>query len=130
MILGPSGENIYPELIETLFNNRPFVQESLVLSDEGGLAAMIKRDMELMAETLKVSVADAKESAATYLTHLRDEVNKELSSFSRIREVKLQDEPFQRTPTMKIKRYLYQIKQSLGGHKEGQDEGKGKDERN
>ena len=130
MILGPSGENIYPELIETLFNNRPFVQESLVLSDEGGLAAMIKLDLELMAENLKVSVADAKESAATYLTHLRDEVNKELSSFSRIREVKLQDEPFQRTPTMKIKRYLYKIKQSIGGHKEGQDEGKGKDERN
>lgn len=118
MILGPSGENIYPELIETLFNNRPYVQESLVLSGEGGLAAMIKLDVELMAENLKISVNDAKESAATYLAHLRDDVNKELSSFSRIREVSLQDEPFQRTPTLKIKRYLYQIKQSLSGHKD------------
>ncbi|MDD3941643.1 MAG: AMP-binding protein [Sphaerochaetaceae bacterium] len=110
MILGPSGENIYPELIETLINNRPYVQESLVLSDEGGLAAMIKLDLELMAENLKISVQDAKESAATYLVHLKEEVNKELSSFSRIRDVSLQDEPFQRTPTMKIKRYLYQIR--------------------
>lgn len=125
MILGPSGENIYPELIETLFNNRPYVQESLVLSDEGGLAAMIKLDLELMAENLKISVNDAKESASAYLTHLRDEVNKELSSFSRIRQVKLQDEPFQRTPTLKIKRYLYQIKQSLGGHKDGSHEDQG-----
>ncbi|MGE0075401.1 MAG: AMP-binding protein [Sphaerochaetaceae bacterium] len=113
MILGPSGENIYPELIETLINNRPYVQESLVIPGEGGLAAMIKLDFELMAENLKMSVTDAKDSAAAYLSHLRDEVNKELSTFSRIREVALQDEPFQRTPTMKIKRYLYNIKMSL-----------------
>lgn len=71
---------------------------------------MIKLDLELMAENLKISVQDAKESAATYLVHLKEEVNKELSSFSRIRDVSLQDEPFQRTPTMKIKRYLYQIR--------------------
>lgn len=117
MILGPSGENIYPELIETLFNNLPYVQESLVLSDEGGLAALIKLDFELMAEHLKMSVNDAKDSASTYLTHVREEVNKELSSFSRIRDVSLQDEPFQRTPTMKIKRYLYSLKQTLSGHR-------------
>lgn len=118
MILGPSGENIYPELIETLLNNKPYVQESLVLSGEGGLAALIKLDVELMAEHLKMSVNDAKESAGEYIAKVREEVNRELSSFSRIRDVSLQDEPFQRTPTMKIKRYLYSIKKSLGGHKD------------
>lgn len=126
MILGPSGENIYPELIENIFNNLPYVQESLVLSGEGGLAALIKLDFELMAENLKLSVNDAKESAATYLAHVREEVNKELSSFSRIRDVSLQDEPFQRTPTLKIKRYLYSIKQTLTGHR-GEDTNTGKE---
>lgn len=126
MILGPSGENIYPELIENIFNNLPYVQESLVLSGEGGLAALIKLDFELMAENLKLSVSDAKESAATYLAHVREEVNKELSSFSRIRDVSLQDEPFQRTPTLKIKRYLYSIKQTLTGHR-GEDTNTGKE---
>lgn len=117
MILGPSGENIFPETIETMINSRPYVQESLVLSNEGGLAALIKLDVELMAKNLRVSVHDAKESAMTYLSHLKDEVNKELSSFSRIREVTLQDEPFQRTPTLKIKRYLYQLKKTISGGK-------------
>ncbi len=122
MILGPSGENIYPELIETLLNTIPYVQESLVLSGEGGLAALIKLDFELMAEHLKLSVNDAKESASTYLTHIREEVNKELSSFSRIRDVSLQDEPFQRTPTLKIKRYLYSLKETLTGHKDDKNQ--------
>jgi long-chain acyl-CoA synthetase len=79
-----------------------------------------------MAENLKLSVNDAKESAATYLAHVREEVNKELSSFSRIRDVSLQDEPFQRTPTLKIKRYLYSIKQTLTGHR-GEDTNTGKE---
>ncbi len=113
MILGPSGENIYPELIETLINNRPYVQESLVVPGDGGLAAMIKIDLELMAENLKVSVGEARDEAAQYLSKIREEVNKELSAFSRISDVSLQDEPFQRTPTMKIKRYLYTLKNSI-----------------
>jgi long-chain acyl-CoA synthetase len=121
MILGPGGENIYPEAIEFLFNNRPYVLESLVLSDEGGLAAMIRLDLELMAENLKISIVDAKENAASYISQLKEEVNKELSSFSRVRQVELQKEPFQRTPTLKIKRYLYNLKQSLTQNKEEQE---------
>jgi long-chain acyl-CoA synthetase len=89
-----------------------------VLSGDGGLAALIKLDFELMAEQLKVSVQDAQENAASYLAHIREEVNKELSSFSRIRNVSLQDEPFQRTPTLKIKRYLYSLKETITGHKD------------
>ncbi len=113
MILGPSGENIYPELIEQLLNNQPYVEESLVVEGEGGLAAMIKLNLELMAEHLKMSLTDAKESAATYLNNLRKEVNWQLSSHSHIRDIALQEEPFQRTPTLKIKRYLYSLKKGI-----------------
>lgn len=123
MILGPGGENIYPEIIETLINNLPYVQESLVLEDnEGGIAALIKLDFELMAENLKLSAQEAKENAITYLGNLREEVNRELSSFSRIRDVSLQDEPFERTPTLKIKRYLYSIKQKFSHQKTDDDQ--------
>ncbi len=118
MILGPGGENIYPEIIETLINNRPYVQESLVMLGDGGLGALIKIDLELMAQNLKTSVDDAKVDAAAYVAHIKEEVNKELSSFSRLRETKVHNEPFQRTPTLKIKRYLY----SLTHKKEEQDE--------
>ena len=130
MILGPSGENIYPELIETLINNLPFVQESLVVPGDGGLAAMIKIDLELMAENLKLSVAEVRDEASAYLAKIRDEVNKELSSFSRISDVSLQDEPFQRTPTLKIKRYLYSLKNTIVHRKPEStpiEKGQGKD---
>jgi len=113
MILGSGGENIYPENIETIINNLPFVQESLVVPGNGGLAAMIKLDIEAMAENLKLSVTQAKDEALLYLSKIRDDVNKELSSYSRISDVTLQDEPFQRTPTLKIKRYLYSLKKTV-----------------
>ena len=75
-----------------------------------------------MAENLKISAVDVKEHATHYLSQLREEVNKELSSFSRIREVLLQKEPFQRTPTLKIKRYLYQIKKTFTKDKDENQE--------
>ncbi|MDC7245433.1 MAG: AMP-binding protein [Sphaerochaetaceae bacterium] len=123
MILGPGGENIYPEIIEALINNRPYVQESLVIESEAGLGALIKIDLELMAENLKKSVEEVREEASHYVNKVKEEVNKELSSFSRIRETKLHNEPFQRTPTLKIKRYLY----TLTHRKEHHDEKEHKD---
>ena len=113
MILGPSGENIYPELIEQLLNNQPYVEESLVIEGEEGLVAMIKINFELMGKNLKMSLSDAKESAASYLNKLRKEVNWQLSSHSHIRVVELQEEPFKRTPTLKIKRYLYALRKGI-----------------
>lgn len=107
MILGPAGENIYPELIESVINNQSFVQESLVVPDEGGLLAMIKLDLEGFAEKMSLNINDAKTEAGKYIAKLREEVNKELSASSRISGVELQEEPFQRTPTQKIKRFLY-----------------------
>lgn len=113
MILGSTGENIYPELIEMLINNHDFVEESLVVPDEDGLSAMIALNFEAMAENLKTSVNDAREQASAYLTRIKDMVNAELSKSSKISSVHLQDTPFERTPTLKIKRYLYQLKEKI-----------------
>ena len=107
MILGPAGENIYPELIENLINSQEFVQESLVVSNDGGLLALIKIDVELMSKKLKISLDEAKNEARKYVKNMRKELNSQLSVYSRISETELQEEPFDRTPTQKIKRFLY-----------------------
>jgi long-chain acyl-CoA synthetase len=107
MILGSGGENIYPELIEALINNLEYVTESLVIPEQGGLAALIKIDLDSFAEKMALNVNDAKVEAIKYVTKIRDDVNKELAVFSRIRTAELQEEPFDRTPTQKIKRFLY-----------------------
>ncbi len=107
MILGPAGENIYPEAIESLINNQEFVQESLVVPENGGLLALIQIDIELMAKKMKISIDEAKIEAKKYVDSLKKDVNKELSSVNRIDSVQLQEEPFDRTATQKIKRFLY-----------------------
>ncbi|WP_320130331.1 AMP-binding protein [uncultured Sphaerochaeta sp.] len=110
VILGSGGENIYPENIEAVLNNQGFVTESLVVPEEGGLLALVKIDIDSYAKKMALNVNDARSEAMKYLSRLRDEVNKELSAFSRISSVELQEEPFQRTPTQKIKRFLYSRK--------------------
>ncbi len=107
MILGPGGENIYPELIESVINNQDFVQESLVVPSDGGLLAMVKLDLESFAQKMSLNINDAKTEAAKYIAKLREDVNKELSNSSKLQDATLQEEPFQRTPTQKIKRFLY-----------------------
>jgi long-chain acyl-CoA synthetase len=117
MILGSGGENIYPESIESLINNQEFVQESLVVPDGSGLMALIKIDIESYAKISKLSMADAKDGANEYINKLKRDVNKELNAFSRIHDVTLQEEPFQRTPTQKIKRFIYS-KAGIGKNKD------------
>jgi long-chain acyl-CoA synthetase len=107
MILGSGGENIYPELIEAVINNQSFVTESLVVPESGGLIALIKIDLDSFAQKMALNVNDAKIEATKYIAKIREDVNKELSAFSRLSSVELQEEPFQRTPTQKIKRFLY-----------------------
>jgi long-chain acyl-CoA synthetase len=118
MILGSGGENIYPESIESLINNKEFVQESLVVPDGSGLMALIKIDIESYAKISKLSMDDAKDGANEYIKKLKRDINKELNAFSRIHEVTLQEEPFQRTPTQKIKRFIY----SKSGKSKNKDE--------
>lgn len=112
MILGPAGENIYPEPIESLINNMEFVQESLVVPRDGGLVALIKVDLEAMQEKLKISAEDVKSEAVKYLSIVKKKLNEQLSSFSRIQDTELQEKEFERTPTQKIKRFLYSGKKS------------------
>jgi len=110
MILGSGGENIYPELIEAVINNHDFVTESLVIPEGGALVALIKLDIEAYAEKMALSVNEAKNEATRYINKLREEVNKELSVFSRLSGAHLQEDAFERTPTQKIKRFLYHRK--------------------
>ena len=118
MILGPGGENIYPESIESLINSEDFVEESLVVPDSGGLLALVKIDIALMADRMKISVQEAQKEAEKYMATLRKRVNSQLAAFSKVSSFELQEKPFERTPTQKIKRFLYPKKRK-GGEKEG-----------
>jgi len=99
LIIGPSGENIYPEEIEGLLSTSQLVEEALVYSGEKG---------ELVA---LVRLSDAAKAATSMLEQtledLRTWANKKLADFSRLSKIVVQHEPFEKTATMKIKRYLY-----------------------
>jgi long-chain acyl-CoA synthetase len=114
MILGPSGENIYPEEIESTLASSGLVEEALVYAaKDGALVAMVvlnERAKALLNEA-KAAVLDASRAAADeterLLASLRSATNARLASFSRIARIVLQEQPFEKTATMKIKRYLY-----------------------
>ncbi|MFO8144459.1 MAG: AMP-binding protein [Candidatus Syntrophosphaera sp.] len=102
VILGPSGENIYPELVEQKLNNLPYVMEALVLQREHQLHAMVYPDLEALD---KDKIPESK--VEHIMEENRQQVNKVLADFSRIVKIQIVNEPFQKTPTQKIKRYLY-----------------------
>ena len=103
MILGPSGQNIYPEEIESIINNMPFVIESLIVEDKDQLVALIYPDFE-QAQNEGVS-----ESELQYkMEELRLSINEELPNYCKIQTVKIFPEEFEKTPKRSIKRYLYQ----------------------
>jgi len=110
IIVGSSGENIYPEQIEAVINAHAFVADSLVLDNEGVLTARIYLDYDKLDEILGIkhkSETKTHTKVAKLLEEIRVEVNKSVSSFSRIKKVIEQREEFIKTPTKKIKRYLY-----------------------
>ncbi|GAB6057302.1 AMP-binding protein [Desulfonatronum parangueonense] len=110
MILGPSGENIYPEEIEIALNEQDFVLESLVFELDGKVAARVFLDYDRLDEVFAwrgMSQFDARKQLETLLEDIRTKTNAGLSSFSRITKIIEQTEPFEKTPTHKIKRYLY-----------------------
>jgi len=111
MILGPSGENIYPEQIEAIINENETVVDSLVLQVDGKLIARIHLDYELIDKLFKANntpESEVKAKIDKLLEDMRIETNKKLASFSKITKFVEQIEPFVKTPTKKIKRYLYQ----------------------
>lgn len=102
VILGPSGENIYPELVEQKLCNLPYVLEALVLERDRQLHALIYPDLESLDAA---HIPEAK--LPEIMEQNRKEANKILAEFSRIAKINIVNEPFQKTPTQKIKRYLY-----------------------
>ncbi len=108
LILGPSGENIYPEEIETIFCQSKYVAEALVYQQEGRLVARVHLDQIMLNEDFAgLSDEALAEKVAELLEQIRQEVNGRVSSFIRIHKTVRQPEPFEKTPTQKIKRYLY-----------------------
>lgn len=108
LILGPSGENIYPEEVEALINQAEYVAESLVIQNEGKLVARIHLESEkLDAVFAGLSDEDRRDKELAILEKIRNETNANVSKFIRIHKTILQPEPFEKTPTQKIKRYLY-----------------------
>ncbi|MDR1090174.1 MAG: AMP-binding protein [Prevotella sp.] len=103
MILGPSGQNIYPEEIEGFYDNSPYVGESLVIEENGKLIALIYPDKDYMKKN------DIKESdySSIFVEEMKA-INKRLPKYSRIVNFRLQDQEFEKTPKRSIKRFLYQ----------------------
>ncbi len=107
VIVGSSGENIYPEEIESVINNFDFVIESLVIEEKGRLVAMVHLNMDELEkkyihlkEDLDVKLEEIQKDLLIY-------INSKVNKFSSIKAITLQKTPFEKTPTQKIKRYLY-----------------------
>ncbi len=110
LILGSSGENIYPEEIENLLNRSPWVIESLVVKTDGGLAALVFPDYDLLTRDLMLfgrSDAEVNGRLGSVFRELLAQVNAQLPAFSHLASFRLVDEAFAKTPTEKIKRHLY-----------------------
>ena len=110
IILGSSGENIYPEAIESVINRFDIILESLVYQDEGQLVARVYLDYEKLDiefSELGLAQSQVRGRIVQLCEDIKRQVNEQVSSFSRLARVIEQTEPFEKTPTQKIKRYLY-----------------------
>jgi long-chain acyl-CoA synthetase len=110
MILGPSGQNVYPETIESVLHRSELVLESLVYEEDGHIVARVHLDYEKLDEQFGaegLSEAQARARIGRLLEEIRLSTNAQVSSFSRISRIIEQMEPFEKTPTLKIKRHLY-----------------------
>ena len=99
MILSANGQNIYPEEIEAVVNNQPFVVESVVIDRGASLVALVYVDKEKLSE--------AGFELQAQMDLLKNEVNKSMPAYSKISKVEVMDQPFEKTPKMSIKRFMY-----------------------
>ena len=103
MILGPSGQNIYPEELEAVINNVNYVVDSLVIEDGGGLTALVYPDYHQgELDGMNRTALEAR------ITGTLPEINKEIPNYAQIKKIEFLPEDFERTPKRSIKRYLYQ----------------------
>ena len=107
-ILGPNGENIYPEEVEGVILQSPYVLECLVYMLSGRLTARVHLDATRLDQEFGV-IPDTErvQKIETLLENLRAFANSKVSTFARLHKIIEQVEPFEKTPTQKIKRYLY-----------------------
>ena len=103
MILGPSGQNIYPEEIESILNNMPYVVESLVIEDDFKLIGLVYPDFEQAQED-----GLDRGQLLEKLTEGMQLANLELDQYCKLSRVEIVDQEFEKTPKRSIKRYLYQ----------------------
>jgi len=102
MILGPSGENIYPEEIEARLNNMNYVQESVVIEKNNKLIALVYPDLE-QVDSDKIDEIRLIE----IMEENRKEVNQSIAKYMQISKIKIYPEEFEKTPKRSIKRFLY-----------------------
>ena len=118
LILGPSGENIYPEAIEALINQDRLVSESLVLQRGPEIVGKVVLNADTVHDQLRGWAArhgkhwaawgeDTSKVVEEYLIELKQHINQQLARYSRLSFLEVQEEPFEKTATLKIKRYLY-----------------------
>ncbi len=102
MILGPSGQNIYPEEIEAKLNNMPYIQESLVVERNNRLVALIYPDYDAADEA-----GLSPEDLVLVMEENKKTLNQELPAYMQLQKTKLYPEEFEKTPKKSIKRFLY-----------------------
>ena len=102
MILSSNGQNIYPEEVEAVVNNQDYVSESVVVDRNGKLVALVVLDTDAMKK------AGLDSEAVDHLpSQIKAGANRSIPSYSQLQKVELRDEPFEKTPKMSIKRFLY-----------------------
>ena len=116
-IIGASGENIYPEDIESVINNDQFIVESLVVEENGGLVAKIILNIDELEKSIdhvksvieerKMKFHELDERYQNWLQNYKKELNNRLNRNSQIKRIDIMDEPFEKTASQKIKRFLY-----------------------
>lgn len=121
VIIGPGGENIYPEEIESVINNFKHVVESLVIEQKGKLVALVhfdKDEIERKYNEIKEGVSEYVENFYNELSlDLKEYINSRVSRFSKIQRIIPQNEEFIKTATKKIKRFLYNEKTEKNGER-------------
>ena len=110
VIIGSNGKNIYPEEVESIINEQNFVAESLIVDKDGKLYAKVYLNYEQIDEVFeiqKMNEPKARKVVEKLLNDIQVNSNERLNNFSKLSKIIEQVEPFEKTPTQKIKRYLY-----------------------
>jgi long-chain acyl-CoA synthetase len=102
MILGPSGQNIYPEQIESKLNNMIYIQESVIIERDNKLIAIVNPDFNLMEKDgFKTDNLDE------FMEEYRKALNSQIPAYMAIARIQIYNKEFEKTPKKNIKRYLY-----------------------